>query len=193
MLSLDRWIEDDATSLCMEAHPQLDVLHRGFREPLFVEPPKCQKDVTPDRAEPGPERRGGSGAFVVDVMVEEVTEVGDDADGPGIIIVGTEDGGKARVLFKGTANPDECVAVHLDVRVDEDEHIAARLLRAEISRRCWTKVVWAVDHDELLRALRCPSNSRDGAIEGHSPICRGNHNRQRCHLLSVGGGLFMSG
>jgi hypothetical protein len=129
----------------------------------------------------------------VDVMVEEVTEVGDDADGPWIVIVGTEDRREARFVLEGTANPGECIAVHLDVRVDEDEHIATRLLRAEISRRCWTKAVWAVDHDELLRALRCPSNSRDGAIEGHSPICRGNHNRQRRHLLSVGGGLFMSG
>ena len=105
VLSLNRWIEDDATSLCVEAHAELDVLHRGLREPLFVEPPKRQEDVTPDRAQPGPERRRSSSAFLVDVMVEEVPEIGDDALGTGIVIVGTEDRREARVVFESTANP----------------------------------------------------------------------------------------
>jgi hypothetical protein len=177
VLSLNRWIEDDATSLCVEAHPELDVLHRGLREPLFVETAKRQKDVTPDRAEPCPERRGSSSAFVMDVMVEEIPEIGDDAGGSGIVIVGAEDRGEARVVLEGAANPGECVAVHLDVRVDENEHIACRLPRAEVSSGCGTEVAGPVDDDELLRDAGCPVDGVDRAPQRRPSVCCRDHHR----------------
>jgi hypothetical protein len=77
--------------------------------------------------------------------------------------------------------------VHLDVRVDEDHDIAVRLPRADVSRGGGTEVARLVDDDYLLRGLGCTPNSVECALESHSAIRRGNHNRQRRHLLSVGG------
>src|SRR6266542_2278287 len=130
VLPLNRRVENYAASLRVEAHPELDVLHRRCRKPLFVEPAERQKDVTLDRAEPGPKRGGDSSAFLMNVMMEEVPEVRDHAVGARLVIVGAEDRGEACVVFECFANPGERVAMHLDVCVDEDQHIAARPPRA---------------------------------------------------------------
>src|SRR6266508_485214 len=64
VLPLNRRVENYAASLRVEAHPELDVLHRGRWNPLFVEAAERQKDVTPDRAEPCPECRSDSSTFL---------------------------------------------------------------------------------------------------------------------------------
>jgi hypothetical protein len=91
------------------------------------------------------------------------------------------------VIVERSANPGECVAVNLDVCVDEDEDIAARLPRAEVARSRRTEMVRPIDDDQLLGWPRCASNRSDRALQGYSPIRRRNHNRQRRHPLSLGG------
>jgi hypothetical protein len=54
------------------------------------------------------------------------------------------------LILEGIANPGECVGVNLDVCVDEDEDIAARLPRAEIARARGTEMAGPVDDDQLL-------------------------------------------
>src|SRR5215218_4070204 len=81
VLAENRRIESHATSLRVEAHPELDVLHRGLWKPLFVKSAERQEDVTPDGTETSPEGRRGSGALLMDMMVEEVPEVGDHSTG----------------------------------------------------------------------------------------------------------------
>ena len=150
VLALDLRVEKDATSLRVNAHPELDVLHRRLREALFVESTESEKDVTPDRTEAGPERRCGPGAILMDVMVEKVPEVGHDAPGPRIVVVGAEYRREPLVIVEGTTNPGERVGVNLHVRVDEDEDIATRLPRAEIARARGTEMAGPVDDDQLL-------------------------------------------
>jgi hypothetical protein len=86
----------------------------------------------------------------MDVVVEKVPEVGHDAPGPRIVVVGAEHCSEALIIVEGTANPGERVGVNLDVRVDEDKDIAARLPRAEIARARRTETVGPVDDDQLL-------------------------------------------
>jgi hypothetical protein len=134
----------------VEAHPELDVLHRRLREQLFVESVEGEKDVTPDRSEPGPERRCGPGAILMNVMMEKVPKVGYDATGPRIVVVGAEYRREGLVIVEGSSNPGECVHVNLDVCVDEDEDIATRLSRTEIARARWTEMAGPVDDYQLL-------------------------------------------
>jgi uncharacterized protein (UPF0261 family) len=83
------------------------------------------------------------------VMVKKVPKVGDNASASRIVVVGAEDRGEALVIVEGTANTGECVVVNLDVGVDEDEDVAARLPGAEIARARRTEVMGPVDDDQL--------------------------------------------
>ena len=88
MLSLNRRIEQDRAAVASEAHAELDIPDPRDR---LVEAAQLEERVAADRSEPGPERRCRPHAFMVDVVVEKVAEVGHQAAAVRLVIVGPED------------------------------------------------------------------------------------------------------
>jgi hypothetical protein len=64
------------------------------------------------------------------VVVEQIAEVGDDATCAGIVVVGAENSRDRRIAVEDIPDPGQGILVHFDIRVDEDEDVAARLPRA---------------------------------------------------------------
>ena len=91
MLSLNLGVEENAPTLRVETHPELDVLDRCAREARVVTPlveaAELEEDVAPDRPESGPECLRNPGTLLMDVVVEQVSEVGDDPARVRIVVV----------------------------------------------------------------------------------------------------------
>ena len=73
----------------------------------------------------------------------------------------------------------------LDVGIDENENVAARLPSALIPRRRGPRVRWMLHHDQFFRGIDSAADGTDGPLERRRPIRGGNHDGQRRHLLSV--------
>jgi hypothetical protein len=126
MLPLNRRVENDALPAHVESHAELDVLHRRVREPLLVETTELEEDVAPDGSEPGPKRGRNTGALVMNMVVEQVAEIGNDPAVRRIVIVGAEHSREVCVTRKRRADSSEGIVVNLDVRVDKDDDVPAR-------------------------------------------------------------------
>jgi hypothetical protein len=186
VLALDRWVEQDAAAVPVEAHAELDVLDRREWVTALVEAAESEEGFAPDGAETGPERRRGTGALVVDVMVEEVAEVGDDPTPAGVVVVRSEDGGELGVVLERLADSREDVVVHLDVGVDEDDDVRRRLPCAEIPRGGRTEMSRLVDDDHLLGSRRGAVDRRHDALERRAPVGRRDDDAQGDHVRSLG-------
>ena len=101
---------------------------------------------------------------MVDVVVEQVAEIRDDAHRTGIVVVGPEHCRKVSVTIEGRPDPDEDVLMHLNVGIDEDEHVADRLPDAKIPRRGRTEPGGPVDDDQFLGSRRGSLNGADGTL-----------------------------
>ena len=191
VLSLNSRVEENAFALRVKAHAELDVLYGWEREASFVESAEVVEDVAPDRAEPGPEGGRDSGVLLVDVVVEQVAEVGDNAGRPRFVIVGAKDRRQIRVVVKGAPYPNEDVFVHLDVGIDEDQDVPARLPGRKVACGRRPEVAGLFDDDQLLGSRRGAPNRGDNALKGHSPIGGGDDDTKGDHNVSVGSELLV--
>ena len=153
--ALDGRVEHDPRAAGDEPGTQVDVFDRRVREAFAVEAARRQERVAADRAQPGPERARRAGSPVVDVVVQQVAERRDGAAGRGVV-VGPEDGGQAGVVRERRADAGERVGVHLDVRVDEHEHVTTRAVRPGVARSADTQAGRTVHDHDLDRAPRSP-------------------------------------
>ena len=135
MLSLDGRIENDVRARRGKPHPELDVLDRRFGESLLVEPADPLEGVPANRADPAPEGRRRPGRRLVDVVVEQVSEDGDDTLRVGAVVVGAEERREPWIGREGATDPAERVRVDLDVGVDEYEHVPGRVASASVPGR----------------------------------------------------------
>jgi hypothetical protein len=97
MLAQQVRVEHDLPAVGVHSHAELYVLDRGPCVALLIEPAQLQEDVPPDGPETGPERRRGPRTRLVDVMVEEVPEIGHHAARVGIVVVRSEQRGEGCV------------------------------------------------------------------------------------------------
>lgn len=186
MLSLNRRVEQNATSGRVKTHPQFDVLDRGPRESLFVEAAEVEEHVTADRAQPSPKRSGDACALLMNVMVQQVPKLRNEACDGGIVVVRAEESCESFIPIECAPDSVEHVSMDFDVGIHEDQNIAARLPRSKISRRCGTKMMGAVDDDQLFGTVCRAFDRCDHPTERRSPVRRGNHGAESGHLLSVG-------
>ena len=174
----------------MKPHAELDVLYGCVGNAggiaALVESSKLEEDVAPDGAESSPERGRVARALVVDVVVEQVAEVRDDASRAGIVIVGAEQSSQVSVTIEGGPDPDEDVLMHLNVGIHKHEHIASGLSGPEVSRRGRAETLRPIDDDQLLRSRQGPPNCADGAVERDSSIGGRNHDTELDHRASLG-------
>ncbi len=123
VLSLNRGIEHNPLALHSEAPPEFDVLNARVREAMLVKTADAKEFLAPDGSQTGPKRRGRSGGRVVDMMVKEIAEVRNKPAGMRIVVIRSEaalsSGGE------GSANPPKGISMDYDVRIDEDEDVAA--------------------------------------------------------------------
>src|SRR5207237_328901 len=81
-------------------HDQRDVLDGCERKTLSVEPACGEERVATNGAKAGPERRRGTCALLVDVMVQEISEDGHDSGMRRIVVVGPEERRERRLSCK---------------------------------------------------------------------------------------------
>jgi hypothetical protein len=165
MLPLDPRVEDDAAAHLIEPDPELDVLDRGHRETLLVEAAKPQEDVAAYGAEACPEGGRRPGVPLMDMVVEEVAEVRDEAPGVGIVVVRAEHGVELGVVVECRSDTGERVIVHFDVGIDEHEDFPLRAARAEVACAGRPETERLVDDDRLLGARSCSRDRRQRAVE----------------------------
>jgi hypothetical protein len=188
MLPLQDRVEDDAPASVDEPHAQIDVLDRRAREASLVEAANRDEFIPTDCAQSGPEGGCRARRHLVDVVVEEVPEVRNDAARARIVVVRPEERCQGGIGRKRSLDPREGVRMHRDIGVNEHDHVAVRAFDPGVPRRGRPCPLWSVDDDELLRrvdggfdrldalAERC-GRIRCGYDDGkrsHGPNCRTN-------------------
>jgi hypothetical protein len=192
VLSLNGRVEHDSTTARVQSHAELDVLDGCPRETRLVEAAERLECVPSHRTEAGPEGRRRSRAFVVDVVVQEVAERRDDAVRARIVVVGAEDRRQLRVDREGVSNPPEDVRMHLDVRVDEHEHIAHCPARPEVARRGGADPCREFDDDDLVRRIVRAVYGEDDLHQRGRTVGRRDDDGETRHLFSVGWGVAVA-
>jgi hypothetical protein len=104
---------------------QLDVLDLGPREAGRVEAAQLHEPVPAHRAETGPEGLRRAGPRQVDMPVQQIPILGDQAAGCGTGIVRAKQGDRVALPPNRFDHPSQGVAVHPDVGVHEEEPVAA--------------------------------------------------------------------
>jgi acetyltransferase-like isoleucine patch superfamily enzyme len=185
MLPLDERVEHDSLTFGVKAHPELDVLDRRQSEASLVEPAGVEERHTPDGAETRPKGRGRSRTFLVHVVMEQVAKGGNDATRAGIVVVGAEKRDQAGLAVERVSNASESVFMHLDIGVEEDEHVAAGSTRTEIPRGRRTDSRRGIDNDHLVWPVLGALDRIDNHVERRGPVSRGNDHAEARHLLTV--------
>jgi hypothetical protein len=176
-------VKPDRLTHGYEPHAELDVFHARVGEAPLVEASSFEERLAPDRSETGPKSRGRPGGRVVDVMVKQVAEVRDDAARMWIVVIRSEDRTELGVVVEGSTDPSECVTVHLDVRVEEDEDVACRPSCSLITCGCRAQCCRLIDKDDLLRGVECVVKRGEAPREGLPSIRGRYHHRNRMHRL----------
>ena len=183
MFPLKCGIKDDAAARGDEAHAEIDVFHGGLGKAELVEPTKPEEAVSADRPEAGPERRRGTGALLMNVVVKEVAKVGDHPVGRRIVVVRAKDRVEIRVSLERPPDAHESVRVDFDIGVDEDKDIAMRLTGAEISGLTRAGGRWRFDDDQLLGGLDACLDRGEATFKRLWRVGRRDHDGAR-HVAS---------
>ena len=178
VLSLNARLEQDRRASGDKAHTEFDVLNGWPRESPLVESINVEKRIPPYGAEPSPERFCGACSFLVDVMVKKIAERRNAASCIGLVVIGAENSSQARVGAKGFSKSLEDIGMHLDVGVDEDEHVSCRLRCPPIPGLGRARGRWSIDHDQLvgpvIRSLDCV----EAATQGRRTVRRRHDDRE---------------
>jgi hypothetical protein len=173
MLPLQDRVEDDAAASVDEPHAQIDVLDRRAREALLIEAADRDEFIPTDCAQSRPEGGRRASRHLVDVVVEEVPEVRNDAACARIVVVRPEERCQRGIGRKRSLDPRERVGMHRDIGVDEHDHVPARAFGPGVPRRCRPRAAWSVDDDELLRRVDGGFDRLDALGESRGRIrCR---------------------
>jgi predicted glycosyltransferase len=186
MLALDLGVERDRESPRSYAHPEFDVLDARPPEAFGIKPAKGAKDVAPNRAEPSPESGCATSAKVVDVVVEEISEVGDRAAALGCVVVRPEDRCQLRIRLERVPDALERVRVHFNVRIDEHEYVRRCASRSLVPRCCRPIAEWLVHHHRLFRWFGGSTNRVEAPLQGRASISGRHDCAERKHRLIVG-------
>ena len=176
-------VKPDRPTHGYKPHAEFDVFHTRVGKPALVEASSLEERVTPNRSETGPKGRGRSGGRVVNVMVKEVTEVRNDPAGLRIIVIRSEDRAELGVAIEGSTNPSERVGMHLDIRVEEDEDVAARPACPFVTCGGRPHCCRPIDKDDLLRSVECVAKRGKAPLQGLPSIRGRYHHRNRMHRL----------
>ena len=178
VLSLDARLKQDRRASGDKAHTEFDVLNGWPRESPFVESPNVEKRIPPYGAEPSPERFCGACSFLVDVMVKKIAERRNVALCIGLVVIGAENSSQARVGAKGISEPLEDVGMHLDVGVNEDEHVSCRLRCPPIPGVGRARRRWPIDHDQLVGSSVRSMDCVQTPVQGRGTVRRRHDDRK---------------
>src|SRR5947208_6729471 len=112
MSALNSWVEKDAGSAGGEPGAEIDVFDGRTGKAVLVEAADSFERLAPNRAEARPERRGRPRPLVVDMVVQQIAEVGHEPVPGRVVVVRAEHRGEIRIGFEGATNPSEGVRVH---------------------------------------------------------------------------------
>jgi hypothetical protein len=101
----------------------------------------------------------------MDVVVEEVAKARDQTGASGLVVVRAEHRDELRVGGEVATNTTEGIGVNGDIRIDENEDVAARSLSAEVSRPGRAKGGRLVDDDQLVRNVSRAFDRPDACVE----------------------------
>jgi hypothetical protein len=186
MLSLDRRVENDPLAARSEAHPQFDVLDAWRGVALLIEATCGKKFVAPDRPQSGPERVHGSSTRLMDMVVEKVTEAGNQSVGTRIVVIGAEYRNELGVSLQRPAKPSECIRMDLDVGVEEDEHIGLGSMRAFVPRACRAQTSRLLHENDLLGWVVGTMDRVQAPPQRRSEVSGWNHDAERRHRTILG-------
>lgn len=136
MLTLEKRVEDDSSTVLGDPHAEFDILDAGACETL-VESPNVMKLGRSHGAAAGPKRAGPSRVADVRVVVKQVAILTDDSRGSRGGIVGAEYGHRSVHRGERLVHALDCVGRQLHVGVDEKQDSANGLLSPPVpgSRR----------------------------------------------------------
>ena len=184
MLPLDRRIEDDSTAVRDQTHAEIDVLDRRLGETELIEPAERDEELSADRPEASPESCRWTGTLLMNVVVKKVAKVGDHAVGCRIVVVGAKHRTEISVGFEGSPDANKRVRVDFDIRVDEDDDIAARTKGADIPGLTGAGGHRPIDDNELLRRFNAGLYGRDAARKRVWRVgCRDHDGQRHSDLL----------
>ncbi len=176
MAAADRRVEEQPGPPCVQPHTQLDVLDARLRVALGVEAAGGDELGAPHGSQAGPERLGLTGRAGVDVVMEQVAKARGEAGRRRVVVVGAEDrdqvGGEEVPL-----DSPEGVLVHLDVGIDEDDHIGFGLVSAGVAGRGGAAVGRVADDDQLVRRSLARLDRGQAARQRGGPV-GGRHDRR---------------
>ncbi|OLT14681.1 hypothetical protein BJF78_17800 [Pseudonocardia sp. CNS-139] len=115
----------------------------------------------------------------MDVVVQQVAEGRDGAAGLDVV-VGAEERGQVRLGLERGLDPGERVGVHLDVGVDEDEHVTGGAAGAGVAGVAGGEVGGTVDEHDLVDVARAVERGqapgqRRGAVGRRHDHGEGGH------------------
>jgi hypothetical protein len=137
------------------------------------------KRVGPYGAQSGPERRRLACPLLVHVMVEEVSELRDDAWIRRPVVVGPEERRQLPIGRERLADAHERVPMRQHVGVDEDDDVPRRVADAGIAGG--SRAVPVRDDDDLLGRLLRGGDGLETRDEGRRVVRRRYDGRQRRH------------
>lgn len=152
VFDLQPTVERDLASHAAQPVTEFDVFHRRLRVSLCVKPADGFEGFAAHRPAPGPEGCGLGRCTLMHEVMLQVLVLRDEVRLGGRVVVRAEHrcdvGSRAEECDSAT----ECVALHDDIRIDEEEDAAARVPRSSIACR-------------RRPALLCQLNNFDSARE----------------------------
>ena len=171
-------LKQDRCASCDKAHTEFDVLNGWPRESPLVESPNVEKRIPSYCAEPSPECFCGACSFLVDVVVKKIAERRNVALCMGLVVIGAENSSQARVGAKGISKSFEDIGMHLDVGVDEDEHVSCRLRCSPITGLGRARRRWPIDHDQLVGPVVRSLDCVEASVQGRRTVRRRHDDRE---------------
>ena len=164
--ALDRRIEPEPASGHRQPVTQLDVLDRRVGVPGAVEAADLQEVCSAHGPEPAPERLAGPAAVWCTWWWSRLRNIETVPRAVGRVVVGAVQRRELRVVREGRPDPTEGVRVHLDVGIDEDEHVPGCPAGAGVAGIRCGEGGGSVDDDDLVGGIRRRRQRRVGKRAG---------------------------
>ena len=144
----------------------------GSGKRLASKPPTASNALAPHRAEAGPEGLRLARGAGVDVVVEEVAVLRGERRVRRVVVVGAEDRRQLGVGGEAALDQRQRLRVHLDVGVDEDQHVGLALGGAEVARPRRSGARRLFQHRHRVGLAGAGFQRRQTALEGRGAVGR---------------------
>jgi hypothetical protein len=130
-----------------QAIPEFNIFNGGFFVSPVIETAEFQEDVTADEPAAGPESLCLSGILVkiarlMDVMVEQVSELADEAWVSWGVVIGAKQGVDQRITMDMIEGIGDGVGLDSDIGIEEEDPLAASFVASKVSGGGWATSFW---------------------------------------------------